>query len=190
MNTAQSLAKAEMVWEEHFKSCYPVKQVAALAISEVHWLPWEKPALHSKIRKGKWNACKKTVKEVFLLAKVNINNKIKETRLFWQTRIEKLSSHSPQIHYMAWVGIRSLQKLWCKEQPLCKSFKKLNLSLCFLQSRELYSAARQPVQSTVHSWRKQGDKSAFQNRSPVTWGLINLEEEDADLFSSRNLSDW
>lgn len=182
MNIAWPVAEAEMAWEEHLKSCNPVKQVAVLAMSEVHWLAWQKPALHSKIKKGKWNACKKTLKEVLLLAKVNINNKIKETRLFWQTRTGDMKIQGQmQLKSSVHTPTDSLQGLG-RYKTVAKNYDARNnhsanpsetwiSHYVFYKSRELYSAARQPVQSTVYSRRKQGDKSAFQSRSPITWGL-------------------
>lgn len=144
------------------------------------------------------------VKEVLLLAKVNINNKLKETRLFWQTRTGDMKIQGQmQLKSSVHTPTDSLQGLG-RYKIVAKNYDARNnhsanpsetwiSHYVFYKSRELYSAARQPVQSTVYSRRKQGEvclpkQKSYNMRANKTWKKMLIFSLLESSVTGRHLS--
>lgn len=133
MNTAWSVAKAEIV----FKSCNPTPGSGPSHIRGTN-LAWRNPGLHSKIKKGKSNGCKKTAREKRSscwprqMLTTNSKKQYFLTDQNWETKnsqadaIQELNSCPPRFT----TGFRQVQG--CSHKWWCKSFKNLHLSPCCL----------------------------------------------------------
>lgn len=139
-----------------------------LATSQVCCLAWCKPGLYSKIKKGKSNACKK---EVFMWTKANIDNKLKETRIFWQTRTGETKIHRQMQLKSSVHGFQDLlqdsgrYKVVGTEDDARNRHPPNPSETCIFHyvvymSGEQYLTARQSVQS-VHSRRRSGPEVLY-----------------------------